>query len=104
MLVQGSLATVSLEEWNPLLSVHLTGFLLCAQAFSKGTTDRGRGSIVHTASTAGSKAQAFSGTYSVSKAGFLMLSRQLAVEWGPYGVRSNVASPGLVRTPMSDGF
>jgi NAD(P)-dependent dehydrogenase (short-subunit alcohol dehydrogenase family) len=33
-----------------------------------------------------------------------MLSRQLAVEWGPHGVRSNVMSPGLVRTPMSESF
>ena len=33
-----------------------------------------------------------------------MLSRQLAVEWGPHGVRSNVVSPGLVRTPMSESF
>lgn len=33
-----------------------------------------------------------------------MLSRQLAVEWGPHGVRSNVLSPGLVRTPMSESF
>jgi NAD(P)-dependent dehydrogenase (short-subunit alcohol dehydrogenase family) len=59
---------------------------------------------VHTASIAGSNAQGFSGAYSVSKAGVLMLSRQLAVEWGPHGVRSNVMSPGLVRTPMSETF
>jgi NAD(P)-dependent dehydrogenase (short-subunit alcohol dehydrogenase family) len=49
-------------------------------------------------------AQGFAGAYSVSKAGVLMLSRQLAVEWGPHGVRSNVVSPGLVRTPMSESF
>jgi NAD(P)-dependent dehydrogenase (short-subunit alcohol dehydrogenase family) len=98
------LATVSLEDWNLLLSVNLTGYLLCAQAFGKAMIERGRGAIVHTASIAGSNAQAFSGAYSVSKAGVLMLSRQLAVEWGPHGVRSNVLSPGLVRTPMSEEF
>ena len=104
MLLGGSLATVPLEEWNLLLSVNLTGYLLCAQAFGKAMIERGRGAIVHTASIAGSNAQGFSGAYSVSKAGVLMLSRQLAVEWGPHGVRSNVMSPGLVRTPMSEGF
>lgn len=104
MLLPGSLATVSLRDWNLLLSVNLTGYLLCAQAFGKAMIERGRGAIVHTASIAGSNAQAFSGAYSVSKAGVLMLSRQLAVEWGPHGVRSNVLSPGLVRTPMSESF
>jgi NAD(P)-dependent dehydrogenase (short-subunit alcohol dehydrogenase family) len=62
----------------------------------------GRGAIVHTASIVGSNAQGFSGAYSVSKAG--VLSRQLAVEWGSLGVRSNVLSPWLVRTPMSETF
>ena len=52
----------------------------------------------------GQQREGFSGAYSVSKAGVLMLSRQLAVEWGPRGVRSNVMSPGLVRTPMSESF
>jgi glucose 1-dehydrogenase len=104
MLLPGSLATVSLEDWNLLLSVNLTGYLLCAQAFGRAMIERGRGAIVHTASIAGSNAQAFSGAYSVSKAGVLMLSRQLAAEWGPHGVRSNVLSPGLVRTPMSESF
>jgi NAD(P)-dependent dehydrogenase (short-subunit alcohol dehydrogenase family) len=104
MLVAGPLATVPLEDWNRLLAVNLTGYLLCAQAFGKAMIERGRGAIVHTASIAGSNAQGFSGAYSVSKAGVLMLSRQLAVEWGPHGVRSNVMSPGLVRTPMSEPF
>jgi len=104
MLLAGSLATVPLNDWNRLLAVNLTGYLLCAQAFGKAMIERGRGASVHTASIAGSNAQAFSGAYSVSKAGVLMLSRQLAVEWGPHGVRSNVMSPGLVRTPMSESF
>lgn len=104
ILRPGSLATVPLDEWNLLLSVNLTGYLLCAQAFGKAMIERGRGSIVHTASIAGSNVQAFSGAYSVSKAGVVMLARQLAVEWGPHGVRSNVLSPGLVRTPMSESF
>ncbi len=104
ILRAGPLATLPIEEWNLLLSVNLTGYLLCAQVFGKAMIERGRGAIVHTASIAGSNAQGFSGAYSVSKAGVRMLSRQLAVEWGPHGVRSNVLSPGLVRTPMSESF
>ena len=104
MLRPGGLATVSLEDWNLVLSVNLTGYLLCAQAFGKSMIERRRGAIVHTASIAASNAQAFSGAYSVSKAGVAMMSRQLAVEWGPHGIRSNVVSPGMVRTPMSEAF
>lgn len=104
VLRPGGLATVTLEDWNLVLAVNLTGYLLCAQAFGKAMIERRRGAIVHTASIAASNAQAFSGAYSVSKAGVAMMSRQLAVEWGPHGIRSNVVSPGMVRTPMSEAF
>jgi NAD(P)-dependent dehydrogenase (short-subunit alcohol dehydrogenase family) len=104
LLRAGPIATLSLADWNQLMSVNLTGYLLCSQAFGAQMLSRGKGSIVHTASIAGRHPQPFSGGYSVSKAGVMMLSRQLAVEWGPKGVRSNVVSPGLVRTPMTEAF
>jgi NAD(P)-dependent dehydrogenase (short-subunit alcohol dehydrogenase family) len=104
LLRAGPIATLSLAEWNALLAVNLTGYFLCAQAFGRQMLDRGKGAIVHTASIASRHPQPFSGAYSVSKAGVVMLSQQLAVEWGPHGVRSNVVSPGLVRTPMSEAF
>jgi NAD(P)-dependent dehydrogenase (short-subunit alcohol dehydrogenase family) len=104
LLRPGSLDTLSLAEWNAVLSVNLTGYFLCAQIFGRQMRNAGRGSIVHVASIAGSHAQARSGAYSVSKAGVIMLSRQLAAEWGPQGIRSNVVSPGMVVTPMSQAF
>ncbi len=104
VLQPGPLATLSLEAWNRLLSINLTGYFLCAQAFGATMLERRSGAIVHIASIAGRHPQAASGSYSVSKAGVVMLSQLLAVEWGPSGVRSNVVSPGLVRTPMSEAF
>ena len=104
ILRPGALDTLSLAEWNGVLAVNLTGYFLCAQIFGQQMRKLGRGSLVHVASIAGSNAQGQSGAYSVSKAGVIMLSRQLANEWGPHGIRSNVVSPGMVITPMSQAF
>jgi glucose 1-dehydrogenase len=104
ILRAGGLAEIGLEAWNALLAVNLTGYLLCAQAFGKGMRARRSGAIVHIASIAARNPQPRSGAYSASKAGVEILSRQIALEWGPEGVRSNVVSPGMVRTPMSEAF
>ncbi|MFA6265063.1 MAG: SDR family oxidoreductase [Pseudolabrys sp.] len=104
LLRAAPLATVDLEAWHALLAVNLTGYLLCAQAFGAAMRGARSGAIVHVASIAGTQPQSFSGAYSVSKSGVLMLSQQLAVEWGPSGLRSNVVSPGMVETPMSQSF
>jgi len=103
VLRSGALDNISLAEWNALLSVNLTGYLLCAQVFGRQMRAAGGGSIVHIASIAGTLPQGASGSYSASKAGVLMLSRQLALEWAPQ-IRSNCVSPGLVETPMSAAF
>ena len=104
VLRPGALDTLSLAEWNAVLAVNLTGYFVCAQVFGRPMRTHRRGSLVHVASIAGSHAQGQSGAYSVSKAGVIMLSRQLANEWGPHGIRSNVVSPGMVITPMSQSF
>ena len=104
ILRPGDIAGVPPADWNALMQVNLTGYLACAQAFGRDMLARGSGALVHIASIAASEPQGFSGAYSVSKAGVVMLSRQIAFEWGPRGVRSNAVSPGLVRTPMSEAF
>ncbi|UPK32766.1 SDR family oxidoreductase [Bradyrhizobium sp. 186] len=103
MLPSGLDAT-SMADWDRILSLNLTGYLRCARAFGGPMLARGAGAIVHVASISASFPQGYSGAYSVSKAGVAMLSRQLAVEWGPRGVRSNVVSPGMIRTPMTEAI
>ena len=104
LLRPGPLATLPAAEWNLLLSVNLTGYFLCAQAFGAQMRGQGGGAIVHLASIAGSHATGHGGAYSVAKAGIVMLSRQLATEWGGDGVRSNVVSPDMILTPLSQSF
>jgi glucose 1-dehydrogenase len=104
VLQPGRLETLSLADWNALLQINLTGYLLCAQAFGRDMLARGSGVLVHIASIAASEPQGMSGAYSTSKAGVAMLARQLAFEWGPRGIRSNSISPGLIRTALSESF
>ena len=104
ILRPGSLDSIAIDDWDKLMNVNVTGYLRCAQAFGRHMLDRGTGAIVHIASIAASEPQAHSGAYSPGKAAVAMLSRQLAYEWGPRGVRSNVVSPGLVRTALSEAF
>ena len=104
LLRPGPLATLPVAEWNLLLSVNLTGYFLCAQAFGAHMREQGGGALVHVASIAGSHATGQAGAYSVAKAGIVMLSRQLATEWGGNGIRSNVVSPGMILTPLSQAF
>lgn len=101
IIATGGLADISLDEWNKLIAVNLTGYFLCSQAFGRPMLERGAGTLVHTASIASSFATPFCASYSVSKAGVTMMSRLLAAEWGPRGVRSNVVHPGLIQTPLS---
>jgi glucose 1-dehydrogenase len=104
ILRPGKLEDLSMTDWQKLLDINLNGYLRCSQAFGRGMLERGYGAHVHVASIAASEPQALSGAYSPSKAAVAMLSRQMAFEWGPRGVRSNVVSPGLVRTPLSEAF
>lgn len=104
MIRVGGFDTLSFEDWNALLSVNLTGYFLCAQAFGQQMRASGKGAIIHVASIAATYATPFSGAYSVAKAGVAMLSRQLAVEWGPHGIRSNCVHPGMILTPLSQSM
>lgn len=104
MLRAGSLESVSIADWNAVLAVNLTGYLLCARAFGRDMLEQRCGSLVHVASVSALHPQTRSGAYSASKAGVLLLSKQLAAEWGPQGVRSNVVCPGMIRTALSATF
>lgn len=100
----GPLADVSIADWNAVLAVNLTGYLICSRKFVPDMLERGRGSLVHIASVSGLHPQTGSGAYSASKAGVLLMSRQMAAEWGPHGIRSNAICPGMIRTPLSAAF
>ncbi|NIF51275.1 SDR family oxidoreductase [Burkholderia sp. Ax-1724] len=104
LLRPGGIEEIGLDVWNAMLRVNLTGYMLCSQQFGHGMLKRGSGAIVHVASVAAHHPQTYSGAYSAGKAGVTLLSKQIAAEWGPRGIRSNAVCPGMIRTPLSATF
>lgn len=99
-----ALDELSLEQWNAVLSVNLTGAFLSILVFGRSMRAAGRGVFVHVGSIASQFAQTRGGAYSASKAGICGLSSTIAAEWGPDGIRSNVVHPGMIRTALSAAF
>jgi len=95
-----SLEDVQEADWRVLLDVNLTGAFFCTQAFGVPMLDRG-GSIVNIASIAAVVPSPRRGAYSASKAGIMILTQQIALEWGPRKVRANAICPGFIETEMT---
>ena len=92
----------SLEDWNKVLSVDLTGVFLCSQAVGRVMIEQRKGKIVNVASVGGMcgtyrKAVA----YDASKAGVINLTRSLAVEWGKYHINVNAVAPGMIESDLT---
>lgn len=93
-----------LSDWEQVIKVNLTGYFITSQLFGREMIKAGQGRLVHISTVASHSPETFSGVYSSTKAGVNMLSKMLAAEWGPYGVRSNCVEPCFVKTPMSASF
>ncbi|GEO69789.1 SDR family NAD(P)-dependent oxidoreductase [Levilactobacillus acidifarinae] len=90
--------------WKQVLDVNLNGYYLVTHEFGKLMIAQKHGTFVHISTVASDIPETYSGAYSTSKAGVNMLSKQVAAEWGMFGIRSNVLEPCLVKTPMSAAF
>lgn len=91
----------TLQAWDQTLQINLTGAFLIVRAALPSLLER-RGSVVTVSSTSGWLAGPGWASYCTSKAGLIMLTRCLANDYGPRGIRANCVCPGWVRTPMGE--
>jgi NAD(P)-dependent dehydrogenase (short-subunit alcohol dehydrogenase family) len=102
--VFGSLVDLAEDAWDRIMALNVKGYLLAAQHAARLMRAGGRGAMVNVASTGGLRASRGIGAYSVSKAAVLMLTRVLARELGPHGIRVNAIAPALVETRFSEAL
>lgn len=92
---------VTLEEWNRVLAVNLTGAFLMVQSVAPLMRDQGGGAIVNITSISGVRGSTMRVAYGTSKAALAHLTKQQAAELGEYGIRVNAVAPGPVDTAMA---
>ena len=97
----GDLLNISESQYDKTFDVNTKGYLFMAQKACKIMLEHGGGSIVNIASIAGIKAPPMQGTYGMTKAAVILMTKALAAELGPFGIRVNAICPGLTDTYFS---
>lgn len=93
------------SHWDHMIAVNLRGMFLVAQAVARVLVDQGGGGvIVNMSSTNGLGGEADYAHYNASKGGVLLLTKTMAVELGPYGIRVNALCPGFIETPLNEAI
>ncbi len=99
-----TLTECSEENWDNVIDTNLKGTYLCCQTAGKIMAGQNSGCIVNLSSQVGITPGTGVGAYSVSKAGIIMLTRQLALELASFHVRVNALAPGIVKTDFNSAF
>jgi NAD(P)-dependent dehydrogenase (short-subunit alcohol dehydrogenase family) len=105
----GAVHELGLTEWERVLSVNLTGTFLTAKhvlgaLLSQPRTGETRGSVVTIASIEGLEGTAGGSAYSASKGAVVLLTKNMAIDYAPRGIRVNAICPGFIETPMTESI
>lgn len=98
--IHKSVVDTTLEEWQKVINVNLQGTFLCSKYVIPEISKRGGGAIVNIASWHAYKTITRLAAYAASKGGITALTRQMALDFGPYNIRVNAVCPSTVDTPM----
>ncbi|ROT98231.1 SDR family oxidoreductase [Marinobacter sp. R17] len=99
--VYGPTQDMTDDAWDKIMDTNVKGTFWLTQMVLPHMAERGDGQVILLSSIAGIRGNTVIGTYGVSKAAEAALARNLAVEWGPKGIRVNSIAPGLVRTDFA---
>jgi NAD(P)-dependent dehydrogenase (short-subunit alcohol dehydrogenase family) len=95
----GTLADMTVEDWNATVAVNLTAYFLATKFALPVMIGQGGGAIVNMSSAVALIAEEGLGPYAAAKAGVISLTRQTAAEYGRHGIRCNCVCPGAIATP-----
>jgi 3-oxoacyl-[acyl-carrier protein] reductase len=92
-------------RWDEIMNLNLKSAMLCSQAVAKSMMERKSGAIINVVSIAGRNGGGLgAGAYATAKGGLITLTKSLAKELAPFGIRVNGVSPGVVDTPFHEVF
>jgi len=96
----GPVHAISIEEWDRVLNINLKGTFLSVKAVLPTMMERRSGSIITIASVEGLEGSEGGSTYNASKGGVVLLTKNLAMDYGRLGIRVNCICPGFTETPL----
>ena len=100
----GDVYTMATDEWDNVIAVNLSGTFYCCQAAARRMRESGGGAIVNISSVGGLVGLAHRPAYTAAKHGVVGLTKSLARDLGPAGIRVNAICPGLIRTPLTEQY
>ncbi len=92
------------KGWDSVMNLDLKGLFFLSQAAARVMREQGSGNIINISSVSGYRVQVPTGHYSIAKAGVIMATKVMALEWADFNIRVNCIAPGAIETKLYDSI